>query len=206
LNKDPVSIHVAGFLLFKVYDSYMREMFLFMMTTVDGYFEGENHDISWHNVDTEFNTFANAQLDEADTLIFGRTTYELMANFWPTRQAMEVASETATRMNSLKKIVFSHKPFVPTWKPTTVYTDIQKLNDIKQQPGKSIAVLGSSNLCVWLLEADLLDEIRIMVNPIVIGKGSPLFAGIDTSHKFSLIDSRAFTNGNVLIRYKLNAK
>lgn len=75
----------------------MRNIFVFIMTTLDGYFEGENHDISWHNVDEEFNSFANAQLDEVDTLIFGRTTYDLMANYWPTRDAIDAAPGTATR-------------------------------------------------------------------------------------------------------------
>ncbi|MGH7194143.1 MAG: dihydrofolate reductase family protein, partial [Candidatus Saccharimonadales bacterium] len=174
----------------------MRKVFLFMMTTIDGYFEGENHDLSWHNVDAEFNTFANAQLDEADTLIFGRRTYELMADFWPTPKAIKAAPGTAARMNSLKKIVFSHQSFMPAWESTAAYTDIQKLNDIKQKSGKSIAVLGSSDLCVSLLKASLLDEIRVMINPIAIGKGTPLLAGIDTSHKFHLTDSRTFANGN----------
>jgi dihydrofolate reductase len=175
-----------------------------MMTTLDGYFEGEDHDLSWHNVDAEFNTFANAQLDEADTLIFGRRTYELMAGFWPTPKAIESAPGTAKRMNSLKKIVFSHQSFTPTWEYTTAYSDIQKLNAIKQQSGKSLAVMGSSDLCVSLLKAGLLDEIRVMVNPVVIGKGTPLLAGIDKSRKFSFTDSRTFANGNVLIRYKTN--
>ncbi|MGH7239844.1 MAG: dihydrofolate reductase family protein, partial [Candidatus Saccharimonadales bacterium] len=85
------------------YDISMRKIFLFMMTSVDGYFEGVDHDLSWHNVDEEFNAFANAQLDEADTLVFGRRTYELMASFWPTSKAMESASGTATRMNSLSE-------------------------------------------------------------------------------------------------------
>lgn len=180
----------------------MRNVFLFMMVTIDGYFEGANHDISWHNVDDEFNTFANAQLDETDTLIFGRTTYELMANFWPAKEGLEGAPETATRMNSLAKIVFSHEKFTPEWKSTTAYTDIQKLFDLKKQPGKSIAVLGSSNLATSLLEAGIIDEVRIMINPVVLGKGSPLFGGLNPYGKFALTDSRMFNNGNVLLKYK----
>lgn len=173
-----------------------------MMTTLDGYFEGENHDLSWHNVDAEFNDFAVKQLDEADTLVFGHTTYDLMADFWPSKKAMDSAASTATRMNALKKIVFSSKPFTPSWESTVAYTDIQKLKEVKEQPGKSIAVMGSSNLSVSLLEAGLLDEIRVMVNPIAIGKGTPFLNGIANPHKFNIIDSRTFNNGNVLIRYK----
>jgi dihydrofolate reductase len=180
----------------------MRKIFLFMMTSLDGYFEGKNHDLSWHNVDTEFSAFANKQLDDVDTLVFGRRTYDLMASFWPTQEAIRVDPDTATRMNSLQKIVFSHQSFVPAWGPTDMYSDVKTLSGIKQRPGKDIAVLGSSNLCLTLLSEDLLDEIRIMVNPVVIGEGTPLFSGID-HHKFYLIDSRTFTDGNVLLRYKV---
>ena len=62
----------------------MRKVLFFMMVTLDGFFEGPNHSIDWHNVDEEFNTFANAQLDSVDMLLFGRVTYELMAAYWPT--------------------------------------------------------------------------------------------------------------------------
>ncbi|MGH7239842.1 MAG: dihydrofolate reductase family protein [Candidatus Saccharimonadales bacterium] len=88
------------------------------------------------------------------------------------------------------------------WEPTVAYTDVRKLNDIREQPGKDIAVLGSSNLCVSLLEAGLLDEVRIMVNPAVIGKGTPLFDSINTSLKFILTTTRTFANGNELLIYK----
>lgn len=172
-----------------------------MMTSLDGYFEGKDHDISWHNVDAEFNVFANAQLDEADTLVFGRKTYELMAGYWPTQAARDEPSEIARRMNAMNKIVFSSQPLNPAWKLTTASTDIKILDDIKRQSGKSIAVLGSSNLCVSLLEEGLLDEVRVMVNPVVLGKGTPLFEGINNLAKFRLISTRTFKSGNVLLRY-----
>lgn len=170
-----------------------------MMTSLDGYFEGENHDLSWHNVDEEFNDFAIKQLDEADTLVFGRTTYDMMASYWPTE---EDDVEVASRMNSMQKVVFTHQPLTSDWQPTTVVSDIEKLRELKQQPGKSIAVLGSSNLCVSLLKAGLIDELRIMINPVVIGKGTTLFNGLATRCNFTLTDTRSFQNGNVLLRYK----
>lgn len=176
-----------------------------MMVTLDGYFEGKDHDISWHNVDEEFDTFANKQLDEADTLVFGHRTYELMADFWPTQEAKEVAPGTARRMNSFKKVVFSGQVFTPTWEPTTALSDVQALKDLKQQPGKSIAVLGSSNLAVSLLAAGLIDEVRIMINPVIIGAGTPLFEGINQRTPFTLTSTRTFKNGNVLLCYDTQA-
>jgi dihydrofolate reductase len=64
----------------------MRKIYLFMMVSLDGYFEGQNHDLSWHHVDAEFNEFVIEQLDETDVLLFGRVTYRMMAGYWPTRQ------------------------------------------------------------------------------------------------------------------------
>src|SRR5580704_13845602 len=96
----------------------MRKIFLFMMVTVDGYFEGVDHDISWHNVDAEFNVFANQQLEESGALIFGRTTYELMAGYWPTAKGA-----TAKFMNEMPKYVASSTPFKSDWNNTTDFSD-----------------------------------------------------------------------------------
>jgi dihydrofolate reductase len=181
----------------------MRKAFLFMMTTLDGYFEGPDHDISWHNAgNEEFAKFANGQLDETDTLIFGRRTYELMAGFWPSMEAMKAESGTAIRMNSLKKVVFSHSPISTDWQNVESSTNVvEKMSELKSTPGKDIVVLGSSNLCLTLLDEGLLDELRIMVNPLTIGRGTPLLDGTDKLRQFALIDSRAFNSGNVLLTY-----
>ena len=181
----------------------MRKVFLFMMTTLDGYFEGPNHDISWHNADgKEFAKFVEDQLDETDTLIFGRRTYELMAEYWQSEEAKKTDPGTATRMNSLNKIVFSHKPMDTDWLSVESSTNVvEKMQELKNTTGKDIAVLGSSNLSVTLIQEGLLDEIRIMINPIIIGNGTPLFDGTDKIHRFTLKASRAFKSGNVLLTY-----
>ena len=146
--------------------------------------------------------FAEDQLDEVDTLLFGRRTYELMESFWPTKEAIVSESGTAKRMNALKKIVFSHEPFKVNWENAESMTNV--VHDImwlKDQPGKDMAVFGSSNLCVTLLQHNLLDEIRIMVNPLVLSEGTTLFHGITTRHDFNLTSSRVFKSGNVLLTY-----
>src|SRR5205085_11643140 len=86
---------------------FMRNVFLFMMVTLDGFFEGPNQEIDWHNVDEEFNEFAIDQLDDVDTLLFGRVTYQLMASYWPTQSAKENDPIVADKMNTVPKIVFS---------------------------------------------------------------------------------------------------
>jgi dihydrofolate reductase len=163
----------------------MRKTFLFMMVSLDGYFEGTNHDLSWHNVDQEFIEFADKQLDEADTLIFGRTTYEMMASYWPNEPADD---STAVRMNALEKVVFSHSELEVDWENTTASTDlVATMNELKVQPGKD------------MIETGLLDEVRIMVNPVFVGEGSTLFEGLSKS--LELTGTRTFKNGNVLLVY-----
>ena len=173
------------------------------MTTLDGYFEGQGHDISWHNAaGEEFAKFADNQLDEVDTLIFGRRTYELMAEFWSSEAAIKMEPGTATRMNNLRKVVFSRNPIHPDWHNVESSTSaVEKMRELKDMPGKDIAVLGSSNLCLTFIEEGLLDEIRIMINPLIIGKGTPLLDGTDKLRQFTLKDSRAFKSGNVLLTY-----
>lgn len=178
----------------------MRKIFLFMMTTLDGYYEGVDHDISWHNTDEEFEQFAVEQLDEVDTLVFGHTTYDMMAEFWPTDSAIDEDQETAIRMNRLRKVVFAHESFDATWENTEVSTDlIGKIKELKAEDGKDIAVLASSHIGAQLIQAGLLDEVRIMLNPVFIGDGSPLFEGLQSQMK--LEQTRQFTNGNILLTY-----
>lgn len=184
-----------------------RKIFLFMMVSLDGYMEGPDHDLSWHTVDEEFNDFAVKQLEEAGTILFGRKTYQLMESYWPTKDGVEDDPAVAKLMNETEKIVISKslKKVVETdtWKHIRLIKDniTEEIKKLKEQPGKSIVVLGSNNLCVTLLQEGLLDEVRIMLSPVVIGNGTQLFHGIQNKKSFHLISSRNFTNGNVLLTY-----
>lgn len=184
-------------------------MFLFMMVSLDGYIEGQGHDLSWHNVDSEFNDFAANQLDEADTILFGRRTYQLMANFWPSEEGLEGDPVVAGKMNKTPKVVVSRT--LESVRETEHWRNIQlikgnvveEIQKLKSQPGKDIIVLGSNNLCVTLLEHHVLDEIRLMVNPVAIGQGTSLFRGLEDKKKFDLTSTRRFSSGNVLLRYQI---
>ena len=177
------------------------------MVSIDGYFEGENHDLSWHNVDSEFNDFAIEQLNESDTILFGRKTYELMRDFWPTENAKKVDPQAANLMNNTPKIVFSKTlesvEETEFWKNVRLVPSnpVEVIKKLKNLPGKDIAILGSNNLVVSLLDQNVIDEFRIMVNPVTIGKGTPLFYGIDHEVNFKLVKTRQFKNGNILLYY-----
>jgi dihydrofolate reductase len=92
----------------------------FTFISLDGFYEGPNGELDWPNVDAEFNGFAARQLDEADTLGFGRATYEHMAAYWPTEQAMANDPAITSRMNDKKKLVFSTTLTDANWSGTTV--------------------------------------------------------------------------------------
>ncbi|HEX7042849.1 MAG TPA: dihydrofolate reductase family protein [Patescibacteria group bacterium] len=188
----------------------MKKMSLFMMVSLDGYMEGEDHDLSWHNVDTEFNTFAVEQLQDADTILFGRKTYELMEKYWPSYAGVDDDPVVANLMNNTPKVVVSST--LESVKETDIWKNVRQIRDnvpvelakLKEEEGSSILVLGSNNLCVTLLQLGLLDEVRLMINPVVIGQGTPLFSGINKKTRFKLESSREFKNGNILLTYTTN--
>jgi dihydrofolate reductase len=184
----------------------MRKLFVFMMVSLDGYFEGLGHDLSWHNAKhEEFKRLEAEHKVESDAILMGHATYDLMAKFWPTPTALEADPETAKFMNETPKFVVSHKPFEPGWHNVAViHVDVlNRIQTLKNQPGKSIALLGSNRLCVSLMEEGLVDEFRIMVNPVALGAGTPLFSGLKKQTNFKLIAVRKYSSGNVLLTYKL---
>jgi dihydrofolate reductase len=183
----------------------MRNLFLFMMVTLDGFFEGPGQSINWHNVDEEFNDFALNQLDEIDTLLFGRVTYEGMASYWPTAVAIENDPIVAGKMNSMPKIVFSRTLQTADWENSRLVKDniAGEVQRLKEQEGRELAIFGSSDLTTSLLQMGLVDELRIMVNPVVLGQGKRLFEGIDKELHLQLLATTAFRSGNVLMRYRV---
>ena len=182
----------------------MRKLFAFIMTTLDGYYEGPNQEFDFWVVDEEFNRFAEQQLDEVDTLLFGRVTYQGMAAYWPTPAGEQDDPRLAARMNGLSKIVVSRTLDKAEWVNTRLITGnvAAELTTLKAQPGKDIAILGSSNLTASLLQTGLLDEVRIMVNPVVLGAGKSVFRTAGERTALKLLKSTHFSSGNVLLRYQ----
>ena len=182
----------------------MRKIFAFIMTTLDGYYEGPNQEFDFWVVDEEFNQFAVEQLDEVDTLLLGRVTYQEMAAYWPTPAGEQDDPTVAARMNGLSKIVVSRTLDKAEWVNTRLITgDVAtELTTLKEQRGKDIAILGSSDLTASLLQTGLLNEVRIMVNPVVLGAGKSVFRTAGERAGLKLLKSRCFKSGNVLLYYQ----
>ncbi|MDP4263698.1 MAG: dihydrofolate reductase family protein [Bacteroidota bacterium] len=182
----------------------MRKVIFQMMISLDGFFEGPNSDISWHKVDEEFNNYAIGFLNEVDTLLFGRLTYELMQGYWPTPGAIKNDPIVAEKMNSLSKIVFSKTLSNAVWNNTRLVRKniANEVLALKQKPGKDMAIFGSSNLALTFIKHGLIDEYRVFVSPLVLGKGKTLFSGIKDRLNLKLLDVSVFNSGNVLLYYQ----
>ena len=186
----------------------MRKLLSFHVTSVDGYYEGPNQAFDWPVIDEEFNQFALQQLEEADTLLFGRVTYQLMSFYWPTPAAEQDDPAVAAKMNGLAKIVVSRTLGTADWAPTQLIGDdvAEVLAKLKQQPGKNMLIMGSSALTVNLIGMGLVDEVRIMVSPIVLGDGKSLFGTAAKRISLTLQEATPFRSGNVLLSYRPTAR
>jgi dihydrofolate reductase len=178
----------------------MRKIIMWNMVTLDGYFEGNaKWDIDFHSTGwgEELEQLSTEQLEAADMLLFGHTTYEGMAGFWPSQ-----TGDVADLMNAIPKVVFSHSLEQATWNNTRIARDAQaEVGRLRQEDGKDIYVFGSADLSASLTQAGLFDEYRIGVNPILLGSGNPLFKPMSTSLKLKLLEARPLNSGCVILRY-----
>ncbi len=172
------------------------------MVSANGYFERGPWGLDWHRVDAEFNDFAIRQLDSLDALLFGRITYEGMASYWPTADAIARDPEVAGRMNAKQKIVFSRTLETATWQNTRIARDAaSEVARLKEGPGRDAVIFGSSDLAVGLSDLGLIDEYRLMVAAVALGEGRPFLRGLRRDLSLKLLDVRRFGNGNVLLSY-----
>lgn len=173
------------------------------MMSLDGFFGRKNGELDWHEVDEEFQAFAFSQMQEMDLLLFGRRTYELLEKFWNRPEAWAMDQNLSAIMNGYPKIVFSKTLHAARWENTTLIRSgaVQAVKKLKEDPGRDMILLGSGNLLEVFLRFNLIDEYRVMVNPVILGHGIPLFP-VDGDLKLQLIRTRIFGNGNVLLCYR----
>lgn len=182
----------------------MRRLLTSMMVTLDGLFAGPNEELDWHNVDAEFNEYADELLSSVDALVFGRVTYQMMASYWPTPYATETDPIIAAKMNAAPKVVFSHTLETVEWNNARLVNGelVEEVARLKQEPGKDMVIFGSGSLVSALTQHHLIDEYRIIVNPVVLGEGRPLFEGLSDRVQLQLLRTQTFRSGNVLLAYQ----
>jgi dihydrofolate reductase len=175
-----------------------------MGTSLDGYMAGPDGDLSWHQVDEELHQHFNDFLVQADVLLSGRVTYELMADYWPTAdedpEASPAERQFAAFWREVPKLVYSRTLTAAQWATGIVREVVPDEVRALKEAGDGDMILGGADLARTFFEHDLVDEIRLHVHPVLVGAGARAF-GDGLSSMWRLEDSRTFTNGVVLLRY-----
>ena len=184
----------------------LRTLKAFIEISLDGYYQDGNNDIGFaHKVpdDTEWNTFVTTNASRGSLLLLGRKTYDMMASWWPTPMAAQTMPIVAARMNEMPKIVCSRTLTSASWTNTTLLTHnlIGTVQKLKSETGPDMTILGSMSIIVQLSDAGLIDNYQVVVNPIVLGKGKSVFAGLKKPLQLELTDTRTFANGSTVLWY-----
>jgi dihydrofolate reductase len=177
----------------------MKRLITWNMVTLDGFFAAPDGNLDWFVFDDELERYIKETQPEVGTLLFGRVTYQMMAAYWRTAEG-----EIATFMNGAQKYVFSRTLDSVEWNKTTLVKGdaVETVRKLKQQPGKDNFVFGSADFSATLMRHGLIDEYRIGLNPVVLGKGIPLFKESVEKLKLKLITTRQLKSGVVILHYE----
>ena len=180
----------------------MRNVVMWNMITLEGYFEGATKwDLDFHELvwGPELEKLGIEQTGGADMLLFGRVTYEGMAAYWP-----KADGPIAEIMNRIPKVVFSRTLQSADWNNTRLVASdaIDEVRRLKAEGDGYLLIFGSAELSAALIEQDLIDEFRLCLVPVLLGKGTPLFEE-GGQKKLKLLSSRAVQTGGVILNYGL---
>lgn len=179
----------------------MRKIVAGLFISLDGVYEAPGE---WHfpYFNDEMGAAVQAQMDAADAMLLGRVTYQEFAAFWPQQSNDDV--DIAGYMNETPKYVVSNTLDTLDWQNSTLVSgDIRaELTRLKAQPGKNIGVTGSGALVRSLLRDGLLDELRLLVHPIVVGSGKTLFPDGSGQTPLRLVDAQTFSTGVLSLIYE----
>ena len=183
----------------------MRKIIVWMGMSLDGFMAGPDGEIDWHMVDDELHAHVNDVLRGMGAFLEGRVTYQGMEQFWPT--AAEDPESTAPMIDfagiwrDVPKVVYS-RTLERVGPNATLVRDVvpEEVRALKEQPGGDMTV-GGANLAATFERLGLIDEYRLYLTPVSIGRGRPVFP-TDTRLHFRLAENRAFDNGVVLLRYE----
>jgi dihydrofolate reductase len=182
----------------------MRKLFWQMSVTLDGFMEGPNRELDYtaQFVDPDFDRYASEMLKSIDAVLLGRKTYQLFADYWPSATGPD-----ADRLNQLPKIVFSRALEQVDWNNSRLVKRnvAEEVARLKQQPGNDLALFGSADLASSFIRLGLIDEYRILVTPVVLGSGTPMFKEIKHKIGLRLVKATPWSSGIVALHYQLQA-
>ena len=181
-----------------------------MHISLDGFVAGPNGEMDWIKVDEEIFDYVGKRISEGDTALYGRVTYEMMENYWPTAGNKPGATrhdiEHSKWYSKVHKVVLSKTMKDTSLTNTEIISDnlSDRINEIKQQAGKDILLFGSPTATRSLIQLNLIDGYWLFVNPIILGRGIPLFVDIKDKIKLNLLTTRQFTCGVTELNYTVD--
>jgi dihydrofolate reductase len=182
----------------------MRRVLVFNNVSLDGHIADEKGDMSWaHNQDPEWMEFTSENAKGQAEMLFGRVTYEMMAGWWPTPQALQSMPAVARAMNEAPKVVFSRTLGKAAWQNTRLVEGdpVAEVRRMKAETGPGMLVMGSGTIVSQLTGAGLVDEYQIVLHPVVLGRGKTMF-DVREKTPLALAKTRVFKNGNVVLWYQ----
>jgi dihydrofolate reductase len=188
----------------------MRKIITTTWITLDGYITDPNGEMGWvaENYDEAMGVYENELVSQADTLLLGRVTYQSFAGSWPhvpdNPSASEGEKEYARTLNAMRKIVFSRTLESVEWNNSTLRKEVvpEEIEKLKQEPGRDMLIYGSASLIQTLTNHGLIDEYQVLVHPVIVGGGKPLFQNIGHLVKLKLVNTKTHPSGVVVLFYQ----
>lgn len=167
------------------------------MVSVDGFIEAKDPNYNWHNWNEEMSAYMMNFFKRVDTFIYGRKSYEDMITYWPTLQ-----DEFAQIMNNTPKLVLSNTLTTTTWNAKLLTDPATEIKNAKSQPGKDMVLFAGAEAANFLINNNLIDEYRLIINPILLGGGKQLFKEREALKALQLKETVSFHCGNILVVYE----
>ncbi|PYM00121.1 MAG: dihydrofolate reductase [Verrucomicrobia bacterium] len=192
----------------------MRKIIAALQVSVDGFIEGPNGELDWAMAEDE-ETWRDVfeMLESVDTCILGRVMYPEYEQYWlavlanpggpPLSEKPATKNEIAYARwaDKTPHVVVSKTLDKVAWKATRIARDVEEIRKLKQQPGKDMHVVGGATLVSSLMNAGLIDEVRLMVNPIILGGGKALFKDVKERKSMKLVQTKPLKSGKVSLTY-----
>ena len=190
----------------------MRKIIVTTWISLDGFLAGPNGEMNWVMVDQAMGQYEDDLVSSADTLILGRVTYQSFAGSWPhvpdNPSVSEGEREYARKLNRMRKIVLSKSLEKAEWNNSQLVREVlpQEIAGMKQESGKDMVIYGSASIVQAFTNLGLIDEYQLLVHPIVLGSGKPLFAGIAKPAHLRLLQTKSFQSGVIGLYYAPQSK
>lgn len=179
-----------------------------MLASVDGFIEGPQHELDWfQDADPQFDQYCDEMIDSVGLALFGRRSYQMMEQYWPNAEVNPKSAADkafAVKMNALPKVVLSTTLKEAKWNNTQIFREYvgERIAALKREPGKPIVAWAGAGLVATLTELNLVDEYRVLVQPVLLGAGTPLSKGIAGRRDLKLVRTSQLGSSIAVLCYE----